>query len=175
MLRQPAEPLETPGREGSPLLTHTFRCFETHATRNLAFPGGRLPLTPGEGVLGPAGWDRPPPIRPATPPRLSARRRCPFRSTLRRRLRRRVPAQEAASQPHYLHPAAGRSATPYPPQPRFPRFCAESPPPRRAGYPLASSAALDTSALLPSTSSKHWKRFLLKPTTPMCSLGKNWR
>lgn len=41
--------------------------------------------------------------------------------------------------------------------------------------PLASSAALDTSALLPYNSSKHWKRFLLKPTTPMCSLGKNWR
>lgn len=156
----------------------------------------------GTGEWPGAGAALPPPLSAPQPPRLpltrlSARRRGPLRSSLRRRLRRRVPAEEAAPQPHHLHPAAGRSlppelppglppscplsshpASPLPGPPHKPWVCRPQAPRYGCPQPAAPPARLpcpDIFAFLPSTSSKPWKQFLLKPTTPMCSLGKSWR
>lgn len=76
-----------------------------------------VPLPNGSEPPAPPGWPQllalspsrgaaaaPQPLTP-----LSARRRGPLRRSLGRRLRRRVPAEEAAPQPHHLHPAAGTS------------------------------------------------------------------
>lgn len=180
--------------------------------------GRQKPSVPAAAAPGPAEMgQRCPPQRlraPALCPqgtaaltRLSARRRSPLRRSLHRRLRRRVPAKEAAPQPHHLHPAAGRSPllpapglcthgpllagimpapcqlpacfphAPCPacpilpaPLPRWPCY----PHPCLADTPVRRRDPSRISALLPSISSRPWKPFLLKLTTPMCSLGKSW-